>query len=76
MLSSIEPGQEVAPHTDAYDGYRWHFPLTAPVYWWDAESGDAVLGLWHWSPVNARIMHTVRNPTETRRVTLIVDFVT
>lgn len=75
MISSLEPGQKVDPHTDNYDGVRMHYPLTAVVHWWDEEEGDRVLPFRSWSYVNARIQHSVENPTQIQRITLIVDFV-
>lgn len=74
MVSSIEPQQTVAPHTDSYRGTRKHFPLTAPVHWWDEEGGSRVLPQFEWTGVNARVLHSVQNLEEVQRVTLIVDF--
>lgn len=76
-IHSIEPGQQVQPHVDKLPAryVRRHYPVTAPVYWWDEENGDALLLRGEWSkPVPYWVMHSVSNPTDLVRITVIVDF--
>lgn len=76
IFSSITPGQVVAPHTDGGPHYqRFHLPITAPVHWWDEEGGDQVFPVDEWSgPVPFWVKHSVSNPTDVTRITVIVDF--
>jgi hypothetical protein len=76
-IHRLSPGAAVEPHTDELDGdfTRLHLPITAPVYWWDEEGGDRILEQGVWSdPVPYNKLHSVQNPTEQDRLTVIVDF--
>lgn len=75
-FSSIEPNQSVAKHVDVGPHYaRYHYPVTAPVYWWDEEQGDLILPQGEWSgPLPFWKLHSVSNPTAETRITVIVDF--